>query len=123
MEIFGKFIGQIDNQQHRARTEAVLGWVAKEFPNLMPIIKWNQPMFTDHGTYIIGFSVSKHHLAVAPELAGINYFSEQIMASGYEHSKQLIRMPWDRPVDYDLLKKIIEFNMMDKAECTTFWRK
>ena len=24
-------------------------------------------MFTDHGTYIIGFSVSKKHLAVAPE--------------------------------------------------------
>ncbi|MCQ4950818.1 hypothetical protein NE646_14380, partial [Bittarella massiliensis] len=41
------------------------------FPDLTPKIAWNQPMFTDHGTFIIGFSAAKAHLAVAPERAGI----------------------------------------------------
>jgi uncharacterized protein YdhG (YjbR/CyaY superfamily) len=31
-------------------------------------------MFTDHGIFIIGFSVAKHHLAVSPESTGINHF-------------------------------------------------
>lgn len=123
MEVFEEFLAHIDNPQHRARTEEVLNWVTKKFPNLMPKIAWNQPMFTDHGTFIIGFSVAKQHLAVAPESAGINHFSEKIVQAGYDHTKQLVRIKWDSPVNFSLLEKMIEFNMMDKADCSTFWRK
>ncbi|AHV97442.1 iron chaperone [Paenibacillus sabinae] len=123
MEAFTEYLAQIDNPQQRARTEEVLAWVTKKFPNLAPKIAWNQPMFTDHGTFIIGFSVSKHHLAVAPETAGINHFSDEIVQAGYDHTKQLVRIRWDRPVDFSLLEKIIGFNILDKADCSTFWRK
>jgi len=80
-------------------------------------------MFTDHGTFIIGFSVSKKHLAVSPERAGIIHFSEEIIKAGYEHSKDLMRFPWDKPIDYTLLKKMIDFNIAEKADMTGFWRK
>ncbi|WP_045522792.1 iron chaperone [Neobacillus niacini] len=123
MEVFAEFLEHIGNPQHRDRTEEVLAWVSKKFPNLEPAIKWNQPMFTDHGTYIIGFSVAKHHLAVAPEEAGINHFSDKIVQAGYDHTKGLVRLPWDSPVDFSLLDKMIEFNILDKADCSTFWRK
>ena len=123
MEVFAEYLAHIDNPQHRARTEEVLAWVTKKFPNLMPKIAWNQPMFTDHGTFIIGFSVSKQHMAVAPEIAGINHFSDAIVQAGYDHTKQLLRIRWDSPVDFSLLEKMIEFNIMDKADCSTFWRK
>jgi uncharacterized protein len=123
MEVFAEFLAKIDNPEHRERTEEVLTWVAKQFPNLAPEIKWNQPMFTDHGTYIIGFSVAKHHLAVAPEGVGINHFAEEIVKAGYDHTKELVRMKWSSPVDYTLLEKMIEFNIWDKADCSTFWRK
>lgn len=103
--------------------EEVLRWVIKQFPHLAPRIAWNQPIFTDHGTFIIGFSAAKHHLAVAPEREGINYFSDEIKQAGFDHSQQLVRFPWDRPVDFSLLKRMIEFNIMDKANCSTFWRK
>ncbi len=55
----------------------------------MPKIAWNQPMFMDHDTFIIGFSIAKQHLAVAPEKAGIDYFSDEIVKAGYGHTKQL----------------------------------
>lgn len=105
MEVFAEFLSRIDNPQHRARTEEVLGWVSKKFPTLNPVIKWNQPMFTDHGTFIIGFSTAKHHLAVAPESAGIVHFSAEIVQAGYTHTQQLVRLPWDRPIDFSLLEK------------------
>lgn len=123
MEVFAEYLARIDNPQHRDRMEEVLRWVTKIFSNLMPKIAWNQPMFTDHGTFIIGFSVAKHHLAVAPERAGINHFSDEVVQAGYDHSKELVRIRWDSPVDLSLLEKIIEFNILDKAECSTFWRK
>ncbi|ALP38862.1 iron chaperone [Paenibacillus sp. IHB B 3084] len=123
MEVFAEYLAHIDNPQHWARTEEVLAWVTKKFPNLMPKIAWNQPMFTDHGTFIIGFSVAKHHLAIAPERAGINHFSDEIVQTGYDHTKQLVRIQWDSSVDFSLLEKLIEFNILDKADCSTFWRQ
>ncbi len=122
-EVFAAYLDRIENAEHRARTEEVLRWVSERFPNLVPKIAWNQPMFTDHGTFIIGFSVAKKHIAVAPEKAGIDQFSDEIERAGFEHTKELMRLPWDCPVDYTLLEKMITFNISDKAECTTFWRK
>ncbi|EJL20530.1 hypothetical protein PMI05_05767 [Brevibacillus sp. BC25] len=80
-------------------------------------------MFTDHGTFIIGFSVAKHHLAVSPERVGITRFSDEIVQAGYDHTKELVRIRWDKPVDFSFLEKMIEFNILDKADCSTFWRK
>jgi uncharacterized protein len=122
MIAFADYLDQIDNPQHRERTEEVLKWVAEKYPNMKPKIAWNQPMFTDHGTFIIGFSIAKQHLAVAPEKAGIDHFSDDIVQAGYEHTKQLVRIKWDGPVDYSLLERLIEFNITEKADCTTFWR-
>ena len=123
MEVFAEYLERINNLQYRSRVEEVLGWIINNFPNLTPKIAWNQPMFTDHGTFIIGFSVAKQHMSVTNKKVGIQHFSDEIVKSGYEYSKELIRIPWDGPIDYSLLKKIIEFNILDKKECSTFWRK
>ncbi|MBK1812168.1 iron chaperone [Clostridium sp. YIM B02505] len=123
MEVFQEYLDRIDNLENRARVEEILAWIIKRFPSLGTRIAWGQPMFTDHGTFIIGFSVAKHHLAVSPEKAGLNHFSEEILKAGYSCSKELIRIPWDSAVDFSLLEKIIEFNITDKIECSTFWRK
>lgn len=123
MKFFDKYLSTINNPQHRNRMEEVLNWVAKTFPTLVPDIKWNQPIFTDHGTYIIGFSTSKQHMAVAPERVTLNRFSNEIIEAGYDYGREIIRFPWNSPVDYSLLEKIIAFNIEDKKDHTAFWRK
>ncbi len=122
METFEEFLAEITNTEHRDKTKKVLDWVSTNYPNLVKRVAWNQPMFTDHGTFIIGFSVSKQHLAVTPEQAGIEHFTHEIKQVGYQHTKMIIRFPWDKVVDYELLKKMIDFNITDKANCSTFWR-
>lgn len=123
MDIFAAYLADIENTDNRHRLEEILRWVNKEFPNLEPIFKWNTPMFSNHGTFIIGFSTAKHHLSVAPEAVTMEYFSEEISQAGYRSTKGLFRIPWNKDVNYDLLKRIIEFNIRDKAEYTHFWRK
>ncbi|MCM3741978.1 iron chaperone [Oceanobacillus luteolus] len=122
MDVFAEFIAGIGDLANRERTEEVLNWVQTNYPNLEKEVKWNQPMYTDHGTYIIGFSVSKKHLAVAPESVGITHVEEDIKRAGYDYTKEIIRIPWDKPVDYELLAKMIEFNIWDKKNTKTFWR-
>lgn len=123
MDVFTEYISAIDSPQHRARVEEVFSWIALHFPDLTPKIAWNQPMFTHHGTFIIGFSVAKQHLAVSPEGAGMVHFSEDIKKAGYTQGSMLFRIPWESPVDYALLEMMIAYNIADKADCTTFWRK
>lgn len=123
MDIFEKYLLHINDSLHRTRTEEILNWVTGEFPHLEPRIAWNQPMFTNHGMFIIGFSVAKHHLAVAPERAVIIKFSDEIVQAGYSNSKELIRIKWDSPINFTLLDKIIRFNICEKKDCLTFWRK
>lgn len=123
METFAEYLAGIDDPEHRAHLERVLEWIMERFPSLAPRIAWNQPMLTDHGTFIIGFSVAKNHFAVAPEKAALLRFADEIVHAGYEHGKMLIRIKWTDPVDYDLLERIIAFNIADKADCKTFWRK
>lgn len=121
MAVFEEFVAAlpVENQE---RVSEVLNWVATTYPQLSQAIKWKQPMFIDHGTFIIAFSVAKHHLAVAPEGESIIHFETDIAAANYNPGKKFLRIKWEQPVDYDLLKRIIDFNILEKADCQTFWR-
>lgn len=123
MSTFEDYLETIKDEEKRARMREVLEWVKKKFPKLIPRVAWNQPMFTDHGTFIIGFSMAKNHFAVSPEPAGIKRFAGEIEKSGYSCSPNLFRIQWTDTVDYSLLERIIRFTITDKAECTSFWRK
>jgi uncharacterized protein YdhG (YjbR/CyaY superfamily) len=80
-------------------------------------------MFTDHGTYIIGLSVSKQHISISPETAVLELFRDDIEKAGYTYSKMIFRIRWDEAIDYSLLDNMITFNIVDKADYKTFWRK
>lgn len=120
---FEEYLGKIEDEAHQERVRTVLNWVQETFPQLEQRYAWNQPMFTDHGTFIIGFSVAKPHMAFAPEGPVMEEFADQIAAAHYNPGKKFGRIKWTQDVDYDLLKQIIAFNIADKADCTTFWRK
>lgn len=122
MDIFSEYLQGIQQTQHYQRTKEVLDWVGETFPDLEPKIAWNQPMFTDHGTYIIGFSISKLHMSISPERQGMEYFESAITEAGYGQSKMLFRIKWEQPVNYELLTEIIQFNRLEKENCKTFWR-
>ena len=123
METFEEYLLAIENEGQRAQLKNVLEWITNRFPDLETRMAWNQPMFTDHGTFIIGFSVSKQHFSVAPEAKTIDKFAAEIEKSGYSHGSNIFRIRWDDEIDFSLLERIIGYNRMDKADCTTFWRK
>ncbi len=123
MDEFEDYILSIGDETHIKQFRHILDWVQQTFPNLVPRFAWGQPMFTDHGTFIVGFTAAKKHFALAPEGAGIQHFSEKIIGAGYDHGAKFMRIKWDQDVNYALLEEIIRFNITEKADCTTFWRK
>lgn len=122
MKTIYSYLDSITIEEQKNRMETIFKWLGEQYPQLEGVIKWNQPMFTDHGTFIIGFSMAKHHMSFTPEEHVIQLFSKDIKAAGYEHTKGLAKIKWTDDVDYELLKKLIDYNMVDKADCRTFFR-
>ncbi len=122
MKEFQTFLAGIHAPNQRDRMEDILRYIKESFPQLKGEIKWNQPMFSDHGTFILGFSVAKGHIAVAPESAVIRLFEREIEEAGYAHTRELFRIKWTDPVNFDLLHNMAAYNIADKKDMTNFWR-
>ena len=93
---------------NRERMVDVLVWVGLTYPEAKLRIAWNQPMFTHHGTYIIGFSAASKHLAMAPEHATMIRFEQIMHERGTDFGTMLARQPWNKPFDYELLDAFIQ---------------
>ncbi|KAF5060234.1 iron chaperone [Proteiniclasticum sp. QWL-01] len=123
MERLEDFLDTIENEEHKKRTAEMIDWIRRTFPELGERIAWSNPAFTHHGTFILSLSLFKSHMSISPEQAGIERFARQLEAAGYEYGKMTFRLPWNLPVNYDLLREIIAFNLEDKKDIKTYWRK
>lgn len=122
MSSFAPYLNTIEDPAKKERMESILTFIKQAFPQLKEEIKWNQPMFTDHNTFIIGFSMAKPHIAVAPETKALSLFEKEIEKAGYTHTSGLFRIRWTDRVDYELLRRIVAFNIEDKKDAVNFWR-
>ena len=122
MNTHKEFIDQIDELDKRDRVRMVLDHIKEKYPQLKEEIKWNQPMFSDHGTYIIGFSISRGHISLSPEAHTLDIFDDEIKKSGYERTKMTMKIKWREKVDLDLIDRMIDYNIEDKKDMTGFWR-
>ena len=117
-----EYLGTIPNDDNRARMVDVLVWVGLTYPELELRIAWNQPMFTHHGTYVIGFSAASKHMAMAPERATMIRFEPVMRERGTDFGTMLARQPWNKPFDYELLDGFIQHQLEEKQDITSFWR-
>ena len=116
------YMRSIENKEHRMRLQNMLKDIGESFPFLKIELKWNQPMFLDHGVFILGFSVSKGHLSISPDKYTLDLFKDLLEDRGYQVKKMLFSIKWNQDVDMDLLKEIVAFNIEDRAGSKTFWR-
>jgi len=122
IKTLNEFLATIPNDDNRARMVDVLVWVGLTYPELELRIAWNQPMFTHHGTYIIGFSAASTHMAMAPERATMIRFEPVMRERGTDCGKMFARQPWNIPFDYELLDAFIQHQLDQKQDITSFWR-
>lgn len=86
------FLSNFKNPILKFKLELIFEQIQKEFPNLTVELKWNQPMFIMNGTFIIGFSVAKNHISIAPEAVTMAIFTNDIKAANYEATNNLFKI-------------------------------
>ncbi len=80
--------------------------IRETVPDAEETISYQMPAFK-LGKVLVYFAAYKNHIGFYPTPSGIEAFKTEL--SGYETSKGAIRFPIDKPLPYDLVKKIVEF--------------
>lgn len=120
--LFKPYLEKIEDEKDRKKVRDVYKWIEDQFPDLQREVKWSTPLYSHHGTFIIGIKPARKHFSINPEPEGINVFSDKIKKAGYTHEKMTYKIKYSDEVDYELLKEIIEYNIEDKKDAVKFWR-
>ncbi|MCL2688114.1 MAG: DUF1801 domain-containing protein [Methanobrevibacter sp.] len=92
--------------------QKILKKVRKTIQELVPDasekISYGMPTFYQ-GENLVHFAANKKHLGFYPSSSGVKNFKEEL--SDYKTSKGAIQFPYDKPIPYELIKKIVKFRL------------
>jgi uncharacterized protein YdhG (YjbR/CyaY superfamily) len=72
------------------------------------------PTFNLNGKYLVYFAAFKRHIGFYPAPIGIPEFEEDL--SVYGSGKGTIQFPYDRPIPYELVTRIVKFRVKENLE-------
>lgn len=87
--------------------------IRKEAPDAEEAIKYQIPAFVLHGNLIF-FAGFKNHVSVYPAPRGDEKFKKEL--SAYEGGKGTVRFPLDKPVPFDLIRRIVKLRIAKNSE-------
>lgn len=73
-------------------------------------ISWGMPTFDYYGN-LVHFAANKSHLGFYPGAHGVESFLEELQA--YKHSKGAIQFPYNKPIPYELISRIVKFRIAE----------
>lgn len=91
--------------------------IRESAPNAEETISYQIPAFRLNGV-LVYFAAFKNHIGFYPTSSGVTAFKKEL--SQYKVSKGTIRFPMDKPIPFDLIKKIVKYrvreNLAKKSE-------
>ena len=82
-------------------------------PDAQERISYRMPAFYLKGN-LVYFAAFKKHIGFYPTASGIAAFKKEI--SAFNNSKGAVQFPVDKPLPYDLIRKIVEFRVLENLK-------
>ena len=105
----------IDNyiSQFPKETQMILEKLRELIKNLAPnaeeIISYKIPTFDINGKHLVHFAAFKKHIGFFPTPSVIIAFKNEL--SEYKTSKGAIQFPFNKPIPFNLIQKIVKFRI------------
>ncbi len=96
----------------RSRMEKLRALILDCSPDITEKISWGMATFVLNGN-LVHFSGQKRHLGFYPTPSAVAAFAEQL--GEYGHSKGAVQFPYDRPMPYDLIRKMVLFRVREQS--------
>src|SRR2546429_8875026 len=94
--------------------EKVRQTIRKAAPNAVETISYQMPTFKLNGKGLVYFAAFKNHIGFYPIPSGIEAFEEEL--SQYKLGKGSVQFPIDKPIPYDLVRRIVRFRARENQE-------
>lgn len=82
-------------------------------PDAEEAMRYGIPTFTLNGN-LVHFAAFEHHIGFYPTPSAIKTFTEEL--SMYKHAKGSVQFPLDKPIPYDLVRRIVEYRVRESSE-------
>ncbi|MDA4121965.1 MAG: DUF1801 domain-containing protein [Thaumarchaeota archaeon] len=87
--------------------------IRKAAPEAEEGISYRIPTFRLHG-YLVHFAAFKDHISFFPTSSGIRAFRKEL--SPYKVSPGTVQFPLEKPIPYDLVRRITLFRVKENSE-------
>jgi uncharacterized protein YdhG (YjbR/CyaY superfamily) len=84
--------------------------IRKEAPEAEEAMKYRLPTFVLHGN-LVHFGAFQRHLGLYPTPSGIEAFKDEL--ARYTNAKGSVQFPFDEPIPYGLIAKIVRFRVAE----------
>jgi len=87
-------------------------------PNANEVIKWNVPV-VETDRILFSYSAHKTHINFMPTRSTLEAMMEHL--DGYETGRDTIKLPYDKPLPLDLLRRVGEYRVQEVGE-SALWK-
>lgn len=92
-------------KDRQAILKKVRAAIRKAAPKAEEGISYGMPAYKQDGP-LVYFAAMKHHLGFYPTGKGVEAFA--IAFAKYKGSKGAVQFPWDQPIPYDLIARVVK---------------
>jgi len=85
--------------------------IRESAPEAEETISYGIPTFDLNGKHLVHFAAYKNHVGFYPTSSGIKAFKKEL--SLFNTSKGTVQFPLDKPIPFDLVKKIVKFRVKE----------
>ena len=82
-------------------------------PEALEKISYGMPGFYFQGS-LVWFGIHTHHIGFYPTGAGMEAFQAEL--SAYKTSKGAAQFPFDKPIPYELITRIVKFKIAENLQ-------
>jgi uncharacterized protein YdhG (YjbR/CyaY superfamily) len=102
-------------QEARTDLEKLRHLIRENAPEAEELISYEMPAFKFYGI-LVYYAAFKNHYSLFPKSKAIEVFREEL--KGYQSTKGTIHFPFGKPLDEELIAKIIRFRVKENLEKT-----
>jgi len=82
-------------------------------PEAVETISYQMPAFKLNGI-LVWFAAHKNHVGFYPKASAIEAFKKEL--SAYETSKGTVQFPMNKPLPFDLIKKMVKYRVKENLD-------
>jgi uncharacterized protein YdhG (YjbR/CyaY superfamily) len=93
--------------------EKIRAVIKESAPEAIEKISYQMPTFYLHGN-LVHFAAHQEHVGFYPTPSGITAFKKEL--SSYKGAKGSVQFPLDKPIPYDLIRKIVKYRVAENMK-------